>query len=130
MAFVDVMLGAVSVPLFFYLKVGFQLWSITQEVGVVLNLFYLHFDIIFLQASLISAVFISCERFYAVYRPLKHRTLSTASCTLFLKSTYLKYRKIPKISPGAYIFQRPFLRGLFLEGLIYGGKFTFHNRLG
>lgn len=31
-----------------------------------------------------------------------------------------QYRKIPKISPGAYIFQRPFLRGLFLEGLIYG----------
>ena len=40
------------------------------------------------------------------------------------------YRKIPKISPGAYIFQRPFLRGLFLEGLIYGGKFVFQNRLG
>jgi len=33
------------------------------------------------------------------------------------------YRKIPKISPGAYIFQRPFLRGLFLEGLIYGGAY-------
>ena len=32
-----------------------------------------------------------------------------------------KYRKIPKISPGAYIFQRPFLRGLFLEELIFGG---------
>ena len=28
---------------------------------------------------------------------------------------YNKYRKIPKISPGAYIFQRSFLRGLFLE---------------
>ena len=28
------------------------------------------------------------------------------------------YRKIPKISPGAFIFQRPFLRGLFLEGVI------------
>ena len=40
------------------------------------------------------------------------------------------YRKIPKISPGAYIFQRPFLRGLFLEGLIYGGIFAFQNRLG
>ena len=40
------------------------------------------------------------------------------------------YRKIPKISPGAYIFQRPFLRGLFLEGLIYGGKLAFENRLG
>ena len=32
----------------------------------------------------------------------------------------LEYHKIPKISPGAYIFQRPFLRGLFLEGLIFG----------
>ena len=42
----------------------------------------------------------------------------------------VKYRKIPKISPGAYIFQRPFLRGLFLEGLINGGKFAFQNRLG
>ena len=28
------------------------------------------------------------------------------------------YRKIPKISPRAYIFQRPLLRGLFLEGLM------------
>ena len=33
------------------------------------------------------------------------------------------YRKIPKMSPGAYIFQRPFLRGLFLEGLIFGGAY-------
>ena len=43
------------------------------------------------------------------------------------------FRKIPKISSEAYIFQRPFLRGLFLEGLyseglIYGGKFAFQNR--
>jgi len=40
------------------------------------------------------------------------------------------YRKIPKISPGAYISQRPFLWGIFLEGLIYEGKFAFQNRLG
>ena len=43
------------------------------------------------------------------------------------------YRKFPKISPGAYIFQRPFLRGLSTEGnlrfkidwasLIAGSKF-------
>ena len=33
------------------------------------------------------------------------------------------YRKILKISPGAYIFQRPFLRGLFLEGLIFRGAY-------
>ena len=37
--------------------------------------------------------------------------------------TDMEHRKIPKISPGAYIFQRPFLRGLFLEGLIFGGAY-------
>ena len=31
-------------------------------------------------------------------------------------SQYQAYRKITKISPGAYIFQRPFLRGLSTEG--------------
>ena len=40
------------------------------------------------------------------------------------------YRKIPKMSPGAYIFQRPFLRGLYSEGLMYRGKFAFQNRFG
>ena len=50
------------------------------------------------------------------------------------KGNFKKYRKIPKMTPGAYIFQRPFWRGLFLrglywEGLINGGKFAFQNRL-
>ena len=36
---------------------------------------------------------------------------------------HLDYHKIPKISPMAYICQRPFLRGLFLEGLIFGGAY-------
>ena len=49
----------------------------------------------------------------------------------FLNKNYLSfYCKIPKISPGAYIFQRPFLRGLFFKGLIYGGKFAFLSPLG
>ena len=39
-------------------------------------------------------------------------------------SFLLVYRKIPKISPGAYIFQRPFLRGLFLEGPMFGGAYV------
>ena len=48
-----------------------------------------------------------------------------------------KYRKIPKISPGAYIFQRPFLRGLSTEGnlrfkidwafQVPGGTFTWRG---
>ena len=33
-------------------------------------------DTTFSEASLISAVCIACERFYAIFRPLKHRTLS------------------------------------------------------
>ena len=33
------------------------------------------------------------------------------------------YCKILKISPGAYVLQRPSLRGLFLEGLIFGGAY-------
>ena len=46
----------------------------------------------------------------------------------------MTYHKIPKISPGAYIFQRPLLRGLSTEGNlrfkiewaspIVGSKFT------
>ena len=35
-------------------------------------------------------------------------------------SVLLSYHKITKISHSAYIFQRPFLRGLFLEELIFG----------
>ena len=33
---------------------------------------------------------------------------------------YRKYRKIPKISPGAYIFQKALFEGLVLEGPIVG----------
>ena len=42
----------------------------------------------------------------------------------------MAYRKIPKISPGASIFQRPILRGVVLEGLIYRGKFAFLKSIG
>ena len=37
---------------------------------------------------------------------------------------HTNYRKIRKISPGAYILQRPFWRGLFLEGPILGGFYV------
>ena len=35
---------------------------------------------------------------------------------LFAHFRLFIYRKIPKISPGVYIFQRPFLRGFSKEG--------------
>ena len=43
----------------------------------------------------------------------------------FRNCLFWQYRKISKISPGAYIFQRPFLSCLILEGLIYGLRFVF-----
>ena len=45
--------------------------------------------------------------------------------TLGSKYKVNKYHKILKISAGAYIFQRPFLRGLFLEGLSAEGNLRF-----
>ena len=41
----------------------------------------------------------------------------------------LTYRNIPKISLGAYLFQRPFLRGLFLERLIFGRAYFMEGNL-
>ena len=35
--------------------------------------------------------------------------------------------KIPKIRHGAYIFQRPFLRDLFLEGLLFTGAYLWRE---
>ena len=43
------------------------------------------------------------------------------------KNSLSFYCKIPKISPGAYIFQRPFLKGLFLKGLIFGGAYLWRE---
>ena len=39
-------------------------------------------------------------------------------------SRNVTYCKIPRISPGSYIFQRSFLRGLFLDGLIFVGAYV------
>ena len=73
MALADVMLGAVALPLY-HLIVGpdYQLWTAKATHK---SIFYF-LDTTFSQSSLVSAGFISCERFYAVFWPLKHKTLS------------------------------------------------------
>ena len=43
----------------------------------------------------------------------------------FIRQNTVKFRKCPD----AYICQRSFLRGLFLEGLMYARKFAFQNQL-
>ena len=88
MAIADVLLGAVSLPLLVILLVGpaYQLWQI--EVNTSLLIFFNLLDAIFALASLISAVFISCERFFAIYKPLKHRTLSKKAYRIVLSTVW------------------------------------------
>ncbi len=75
MAFSDLLLGTVSLPIYIYI-IGaiYNLWPGRYPPS--LSIFYMSFDTFFSQASLISAAFISGERFYAINRPFKHRTVS------------------------------------------------------
>ena len=75
MAFADLLLGAVSLPIYIYL-IGkwHHLWKAQWSTSS--ERFYRFFDDLFMQASLTSAAMISGERFYATYHPFKHRTLS------------------------------------------------------
>ena len=88
MAFADVMLGALSLPWYVHGAVGptYQLWTYKVKIDWV---FYRVLDTICSQASLISAVFISCERFYAIFWPLKHKTLSIRTCRIVILMTWI-----------------------------------------
>ena len=74
MAFADLMVGTVTLPVYIYI-VGahYQLW--TGGWTTFLLFFYTISDTIFSQALLISAAFTSGERFYAIYWPFKHKVL-------------------------------------------------------
>ena len=87
MAFVDLILGTVSLPIYIYGVGGdFQLWK--SDWTMSLRIFFTTFDIFFSQASLITAAFISGERFYAIYRPFKHRTLSIRTYRIIIFSVW------------------------------------------
>ena len=75
MAFADLMLGTVALPMYIY-QVGadYKIWEGGSTMS--LDIFFKIFDTFFMIASLNSAAFISGERLYAIYWPLKHRKLS------------------------------------------------------
>ena len=87
MACADLMLGTVSLPIYIYGVGGeFQLWKSGWTMS--LTIFFTTFDIIFSQASFISAAFISGERCYAIYCPFKHRTLSMRAYRIIIFSVW------------------------------------------
>ena len=90
MAFADLMLGALGLPLYIYITFGmkhYQFW--TKKVNQLsLTYFYITIKFFFLIASLLSAVFISCERFYAIYRPFQHRTLTVRTYRIVILTVW------------------------------------------
>lgn len=76
MAFADLLLGAVSLPLFIYQLGGnFELWQ--GEWSSSLEMLYRIVDTVCAQSSIITAAFIAVERFYSIGWPLKHRSIAT-----------------------------------------------------
>ena len=84
MTFADLLLGAFTLPMYIYItiKSGYQLsmtnvnWKLTEVYQISHN--------ISLGVSLISAAFISCERFYAIYWPFRHRRVTVRTYHIFI----------------------------------------------
>ena len=76
MAFADAILGAVAMPLYVYLWIGPTYWLWNYKEKLSLDISWSVVDATFSQGSLISAAAIAFERCYAIYWPLKHRTMS------------------------------------------------------
>ena len=123
MAFADLMLGGASLPLFVY-------FMVTRS-----RLYFLEFPtflkIIFTVSSMASfttAALISAERFYVIFWPLKHRTISTVrayklviltawTLAIFFSTVYILLFLLP--SPRA-VFAFGTLYSLFLIVTICG----------
>ena len=122
MAFADLVLGGASLPLFVYLVTATRSRLYFSEFPTFLQLIFT----VSSMASFNTAALISAERFYAVFWPLKHRTLSTRQyklvilmawtlATLFSTAYILLFR----LSRRAF-FAFATLYGLLLIVTIYG----------
>ena len=75
MAVSDLLLGAVSLPIYIYGNADyFRLGKVKTNQDLFFS--YIFLDAIFSQVSLISALSISLERFHAICWPFRHRVLS------------------------------------------------------
>ena len=76
MAFADTILEAVSMPLCVFSWIGPTYWLWNYKKKLSLDISWSVFYVSFSQGSLISAAAIAFKRCYAIYWPLKHRTMS------------------------------------------------------
>ena len=105
MAFADLFLGGVCLPMYVYFLAHGQVKFEEKTPTFFTIVFY-----VFAQASFITAALISCERFYAIYWPLKHRqTLSTRTYGLVILTLWT-------LSVFAFLVQ--FLRLVALNSLL------------
>ena len=121
MAFADLVLGGASLPLFVYLITATRRLCFTE--------FPTFFIIIFTVSSMASfttAALISAERFYAVFWPLRHLTLSTREYKLVILMAWTLgilfstvYILLFRLSPRAF-FAFAALYGLLLIVTICG----------
>ena len=107
MAFADLFLGAFSLPVYIY-NVGYQFHLCTTFVGnswtnKLISISCMFVDTALSQASLVSAVFITCERFYAIRWPFKHRTLSTQAYRIAIFSVWVLAFLISATVTGSYL---------------------------
>ena len=103
MAFADLMLGTVTLPIYIY-RVGksFLLWEGGWSMS--LSIFYPIVDTFLSQVSLICAAFISGERFYAIYWPFKHRTLSMRAYGIIIFTVWALTLPIAAFWSTSYFF--------------------------
>ena len=84
MAFADLALGSVCLPLSIFII------ETHHQLTIERSPFFLKIIIVvFAQVSFITAALISAERFYAIYWPLKHRTLSARTYRLVILTPWI-----------------------------------------
>ena len=118
MAFADLMLGILSLPLYiYYVGYGIKLWKGARPMY--LSIFYAIVDTFFMQASLISAAFISGERFYAIYWPFKHRTLSIRAYRIIIFTVWVLTLLFTALfSTTRYLFSFKFLMYCWIPNVL------------
>ena len=92
MAFADLILGTLALPMSIYITISmknYQHWMGNVDSLWTVPYFSITTYTFSLMVSLNFAVLISCERFYAIYWPFKHRTITVRTYNIFIFMVWL-----------------------------------------